>query len=264
MVQAISLNTEMKEGSTIFFPEVVKTNIAKFLISHGTHQTIKKGSNISKNILLNNFIYVGSGLLFYIKRTNDYSRPKFINVILPNRLTDYHLLLKDNCTCCKNIKAARDSEIIIINKSIINNLAETDTALFTEFMFDSNYFMERQTALAIFLLTSSPEDKLTKFLFDLLVVLKVDFSTPWLEVSLKLTREEIADILHISVIKLDIMFGHLKKRGVLKREDNKLYVKSSFFYELSPCPLGREDAKGCQSNNMLKFKPNNMIAANNI
>ncbi|WP_350639732.1 hypothetical protein, partial [Psychrobacter sp. CAL606-MNA-CIBAN-0158] len=91
--------------------------------------------------------------------------------------------------------------IILIDKSLIKGLIKKDIELFTHFMFDANYFTERQTALAIFLLTSSPEDKLIKFLFDILVALKTAFSSKWLTINLKLTREEIADILHISVIK---------------------------------------------------------------
>jgi hypothetical protein len=259
MAFAMSLSSEKKSRSTIFFPDVVKTDIMNFIKENGELKTLKKGELISKDILLNNFIYLKSGLLFYIKRTNNYTKPKFVNVIIPNRLTDYHLLLEDNCTCCKSIKVARDSEITLIDKSLIKGLIKKDIELFTHFMFDANYFTERQTALAIFLLTSSPEDKLIKFLFDILVALKTAFSSKWLTINLKLTREEIADILHISVIKLDLMLGSLKKKGMLAKEKGVFNINTTLFNELSPCPLGREDAQGCKSNNMSKFKVKNMI-----
>ncbi|MCG9745966.1 MULTISPECIES: Crp/Fnr family transcriptional regulator [Shewanella] len=264
MAQAISLSTEMKSKSTIFFPEEVNGEIVEFLKNNGERKQLKKGSSISKNVLLNNFIYLNDGLLFYVKRTNDYTRPKFVNAIIPKRLTDYHLLLDDNCTCCKAITVARDSEVTLVNKSLIKGLNNTNIDLFTKFMFDSNYFTERQTALAIFLLTSSAEDKLIKFLFDILASFKSDFSKDWLVIDIKLTREEIADILHISVIKLDLMIGELKKKKMIKKERAKLCVNPILFMELSPCPLGREDAKGCKSNNMAKFKVSNMISINNL
>ncbi|QYJ86916.1 helix-turn-helix domain-containing protein [Shewanella mesophila] len=263
MAQAISLTSEMKRKSTIFFPEEVNSEIVEFLTLNGEKKIFKKGESIPKSILLNNFIYLNDGLLFYVKRTNDYTRPKFVNAIIPNRLTDYHLLLDDNCTCCKTIKVARDSELTLINKSLIKGLIELNINLFTRFMFDSNYFTERQTALAIFLLTSSPEDKLIKFLFDILSALEINFYNEWLRVDIKLTREEIADILHISIIKLDLMLGDLKKQNLIKKKDNRIYVNQKLFSELSPCPLGREDASGCKSNNMLKFKSQNMILMNN-
>lgn len=263
MALVMSLDSEMKARSTIFFPDIVKPDIMKFINNNGEVRKISKGELIPKSILLNNFIYLKSGLLFYIKRTNNYTKPKFVNVITPNRLTDYHLLLENNCTCCKSIKVARDSELIIVDKSLIKNLIKDDIELFTQFMFDANYFTERQTALAIFLLTSSPEDKLIKFLFDMLVVYNTEFSSLWLTINIKLTREEIADILHISVIKLDLMMGSLKKQGLVTKENGLLCVNTALFNELSPCPLGREDAQGCKSNNMLKFKVKNMIEINN-
>ena len=263
MALVMSLDSEMKARSTIFFPDIVKPDIMKFINNNGEVRKISKGELIPKSILLNNFIYLKSGLLFYIKRTNNYTKPKFVNVITPNRLTDYHLLLENNCTCCKSIKVARDSELIIVDKSLIKNLIKDDNELFTQFMFDANYFTERQTALAIFLLTSSPEDKLIKFLFDMLVVYNTEFSSLWLTINIKLTREEIADILHISVIKLDLMMGSLKKQGLVTKENGLLCVNTALFNELSPCPLGREDAQGCKSNNMLKFKVKNMIEINN-
>ncbi|MFQ6371618.1 Crp/Fnr family transcriptional regulator [Shewanella sp. YIC-542] len=264
MISAISLSPEMKSKSSIFFPEEVHQEIVEFLRLHGECKNLKKGDSISKQILLNNFIYLNDGLLFYVKRTNDYTRPKFVNIVIPNRLTDYHLLLDNNCTCCKAIKVARDSEVILINKNLIKELIHNNIDLFTRFMFDSNYFTERQTALAIFLLTSSPEDKLIKFLFDMLAALKCDFSDEWLSINIRLTREEIANILHISVIKLDLMLGKLKKQRLIKKVNNKLYVHTKIFAELSPCPLGREDAKGCKSNNMAKFRAKNMILINNL
>ena len=263
MALVMSLNSDMKSKSTIFLPDIVKPEIMSFIKDHGHSISLKKGELIPKNILLNNFIYLKSGLLFYIKRTNNYTKPKFVNVITPNRLTDYHLLLENNCTCCKSIKVARDSELIIVDKSLIKNLIKDDIELFTQFMFDANYFTERQTALAIFLLTSSPEDKLIKFLFDMLVVYNTEFSSLWLTINIKLTREEIADILHISVIKLDLMMGSLKKQGLVTKENGLLCVNTALFNELSPCTLGREDAQGCKSNNMLKFKVKNMIEINN-
>ncbi|HBF45745.1 Crp/Fnr family transcriptional regulator [Shewanella frigidimarina] len=263
MALVMSLNSEMKEKSTIFFPDAATSEIMDFIKKNGVLKTLKKGELIPKSILLNNFIYLNSGLLFYIKRTNNFTKPKFVNVIIPNRLTDYHLLLDNNCTCCKSIKVARDSQITIIDKSFIKNLIKKDIELFTHFMFKANYFTERQTALAIFLLTSSPEDKLIKFLFDILVAFKTEFSSMWLTIDIKLTREEIADILHISVIKLDLMLGSLKKQGMLTKEKGMFSINTALFNELSPCPLGREDAQGCKSNNMLKFKPKNMIEINN-
>ncbi|QHS15065.1 MULTISPECIES: Crp/Fnr family transcriptional regulator [unclassified Shewanella] len=263
MALVMSLSSEMKGKSTIFFPDIVKPDIMSFIKKNGEIKTLSKGELIPKSILLNNFIYLNTGLLFYIKRTNNYTKPKFVNVIIPNRLTDYHLLLENNCTCCKSIKVARDSEIIIVDKSLIKNLIKNDIELFTRFMFDANYFTERQTALAIFLLTSSPEDKLIKFLFDIIVALKTPFISMWLTIDIKLTREEIADILHISVIKLDLMLGSLKKKGMLTKEKGIFSVNTALFTELSPCPLGREDAQGCKSNNMLKFKEKNMIEINN-
>jgi hypothetical protein len=178
-------------------------------------------------------------------------------------LTDYHLLLEDNCTCCKTIKAARDSKIIAVPKILITGLIETNIKLFTKFMFDSNFFMERQAALTLFLLTSSPEEKLIKFLFDILTSTHTDFSSDWLPFNFKLTREEISDVLHISVIKLDLMLGALRKKNLIKKEDNVLLINPAIFNELSPCPLGREDATGCKSNNMKKFKSQNMIDINN-
>ncbi|MBB1425691.1 Crp/Fnr family transcriptional regulator [Shewanella sp. SG44-2] len=263
MALVMSLSAEMKEKSTIFFPDKVSEDLIDFIKGNGKKITLKKGEVIPKSILLNNFIYLNSGLLFYIKRTNNFTKPKFVNVIVKNRLTDYHLLLENNCTCCKNIKVARESEITIIEKSLIRNLMKNNINLFTRFMFDANYFTERQTALAIFLLTSSPEDKLIKFLFDTLVVFKTAFSSQWLTINIKLTREEIADILHISVIKLDLMLGSLKKKGLLTKNKGLFSVNTALFTELSPCPLGREDAQGCKSNNMLKFKVKNMINFNN-
>ncbi len=263
MAKAITLSSEMKRKSTIFFPEEVDKEIVNFLTANGQVKTLKKGTQIPKNTLLNNFIYLKEGLLFYIKRTNDYTRPKFANVIFPHRLTDYHLLLENKCTCCKQIKVARDSEIILIEKSLINGLINSNIQLFTKFMFDANYFTERQTALAIFLLTSSPEDKLIKFFFDILSEYQDNFNDEWLPLNIKLTREEIADILHISVIKLDLMLGSLKKDNLIKKENNVLSINKKLFEALSPCPLGREDATGCKSNNMAKFKVQNMITMNN-
>jgi hypothetical protein len=263
MARVMSLSSEMKGKSTIFFPDIVKPDIMSFIKENGELITLSKGELIPKNILLNNFIYLNTGLIFYIKRTNNYTKPKFVNVIIPHRLTDYHLLLENNCTCCKSIKVARDSQITIVDKSLIKNLIKEDIELFTRFMFDANYFTERQTALAIFLLTSSPEDKLIKFLFDILVAFKTEFSSMWLTIDIKLTREEIADILHISIIKLDLMLGSLKKQGMLKKEKGLFSINTALFSELSPCPLGREDAQGCKSNNMLKFKMKNMIEINN-
>lgn len=263
MVQAISLSAEMKSKATIFIPQEVNSDIHRYFLLNGEAKIIKKGSSIPKSTLLHNFIYLDDGILFYIKRTNDYTRPKFVNIIIPNRLTDYHLLLEDNCTCCKTIKAARDSKIIVVPKTLITGLIETNTKLFTKFMFDSNYFMERQAALTLFLLTSSPEEKLIKFLFDILTSTNTDFSSAWLPFNFKLTREEIADVLHISVIKLDLMLCALRKKNLIKKEENILLINPSIFNELSPCPLGREDATGCKSNNMKKFKSQNMIAINN-
>lgn len=263
MALVMSLNSNMKGKSTIFFPDIVKSDIINFIQDNGEQIKFKKGELIPKSILLNNFIYLKSGLLFYIKRTNAYTKPKFVNVIIPNRLTDYQLLLENNCTCCKNIKVSRGSEVIIINKSLIKNLIKSDIELFTRFMFDANYFTERQTSLAIFLLTSSAEDKLIKFLFDILVAFNTEFSSLWLKIDLKLTREEIADILHISVIKLDLMMGSLKKQGMVTKENGYLKINTELFNELSPCPLGREDAQGCKSNNILNFNVKNMIEINN-
>lgn len=262
-MNAVDLNARMREQSTIFFPEKVEKCIVDFIYENGVTKTLPKGSSISKQLLLNNFIYLDDGLLLYAKRTNDYTRPKFVNAIIPGRLTDYHLLLEDKCTCCKQIIVARDSKVTFIDKRLINNLSHTNIDLFTKFMFSSNYFMERQTALAIFLLTSSPDEKLVKLVFDLLTVFNSNFKDEWLKVDVKLTREEISDILHISIIKLDIMLAKLRKNGLLKKEDNYMFFNSKFIKNLSPCPLGREDASGCKSNNMLKFKVNNMIAINN-
>ncbi|BCV65054.1 Crp/Fnr family transcriptional regulator [Shewanella carassii] len=264
MLNVISLGADEKKKSTLFFPGGVNESIANFFYANGIVRKLKKGSPLNKNILLNNFVYLESGLIFYSKRTNDFTRPKFLNVIFPGRLTDYHLLLDDGCTCCKSILAARDSKIITIDKKVIKKLVNEDVELFMQFMYDAAYYTERQTGLAIFLLTSSPEDKLIKFLFDILVVLQSPFNNRWLTIDLKLTREEIADILHISTIKLDLMFGQLKKQDLLKRVNNKLCVNIDIFSDLSPCPLGREDARGCQSNNMQKFKPKNMISLNNM
>lgn len=263
MLNVISLGADEKKKSTLFFPGGVNESIADFFYANGIVRKLKKGEPLNKNILLNNFVYLESGLIFYSKRTNDFTRPKFLNVIFPGRLTDYHLLLDDGCTCCKSILAARDSKIITIDKKVIKKLVNEDVELFMQFMYDAAYYTERQTGLAIFLLTSSPEDKLIKFLFDILVVLQSPFNNRWLTIDLKLTREEIADILHISTIKLDLMFGQLKKQDLLKRVNNKLCVNIDIFSDLSPCPLGREDARGCQSNNMQKFKPQNMISLNN-
>ncbi len=246
MARAILLSPEMKRKSIIFFPEELNSGIVEFINLNGKNKIFKKGESINKKILLNNFIYLEEGLLFYIKRTNDYTRPKFVNIIIPSRLTDYHLLLDDDCTCCKEIKVARDSKITLINKSLIRGLIKEDIELFTGFMFDSNYFTERQTALAIFLLTSSPEDKLIKFLFDILTAFESDFSQSWLKVDIKLTREEVANILHISIIKLDLMLGEFKKKNLIIKEDNKFCINITLFQDLSPCPLGREDANGCK------------------
>lgn len=262
-MKAVDLNEKMKEQSTIFFPEKVDKSIVEFIRYNGEQKTLPKGTVVGKGLLLNNFIYLDDGLILYAKRTNDYTRPKFVNAIVPERLTDYHLLLEDKCTCCKQIIIARDSKITFIDKRLINNLASNNVELFTKFMFSSNYFMERQTALAIFLLTSSPEEKLIKLVFDLLTVFNVNFKDEWLKVDLKLTREEISDILHISIIKLDLMLNVLRKQGLFKRIGNHMFFNRRFLDELSPCPLGREDANGCKSNNMMKFKINNMININN-
>ncbi|MGI2259319.1 Crp/Fnr family transcriptional regulator [Shewanella sp. GXUN23E] len=262
MLSAISLGIEEKKKSTLFFPGDVNDRVTDFFYANGRELQLKKGEQLNKNLLLNNFVYLESGLIFYSKRTNDFTRPKFLNVIFPGRLTDYHLLLDDGCTCCKSIMAARDSKVITIDKQLIKKLVTEDTDLFMQFMYDAAYYTERQTGLAIFLLTSSPEDKLIKFLFDILVVLNVPFNSRWLTIDLKLTRDEIADILHISTIKLDLMLGHFRKQDLLTRVDNKLCINIDIFLELSPCPLGREDARGCQSNNMQKFKPRNMIDMN--
>lgn len=264
MVNAINLSQKIREQSTIFFPEKVDKNIVDFIHENGEQKILNKGEMINKHILLNNFIYLDEGLILYVRRTNDYTRPKFVNAIIPERLTDYHLLLEEKCTCCKQIVVARKSKITFIDKRLINSLANTNTELFTRFMFGSNYFMERQTALAIFLLTSSPEEKFIKLIFDLLTVFESDFNNQWLKVNLKLTREEIADILHISIIKLDLMLVALRKNGLLKKENNYMYFNLLLLKDLSPCPLGREDASGCKSNNMLKFKSSNMIAINNF
>jgi hypothetical protein len=59
---------------------------------------------------------------------------------------------------------------------------------------------------------------------------------------------EIADILHISVITLDLMLGSLKKQGMLTKEKGTFSVNTALLNELSPCPLEREDAQGCKSN----------------
>jgi len=263
MVRAVSLNAGMKEKATIFFPGKVDDSILTFFLTHGESVNLAKGDTVPKKTLINSFVFLREGLLFYTTRTNNYSKPKFITVIFPNRLADYHLLFDDNCTCCKGICAARDSEIIVINKQKIRELVQTRPDLFSQFTLDAAYYTERQTTLAVFLLTSSPEDKLLKFLFDTLVVLDTDFSQQWLTVHLKLTRQEIAEILHISVIKLDLMLGELKKQGLVRRVGNKLQVRVDYFHPLSPCPLGREDANGCQSNNMSKFRAGNLITLNN-
>lgn len=212
-----------------FFPEKVDESIVEFIHCNGEQKKLPKGFVVNKNLLLNNFIYLDDGLIFYAKRTNDYTRPKFVNVIVPGRLTDYHLLLEDKCTCCKQIIIARESKVTFIDKRLINNLSNTNVDLFTKFMFSSNYFMERQIALAIFLLTSSPEDKLVKLVFDLLTVLGVNFEDEWLKVDLKLTREEIADILHISIIKLDLMFSAIRKKGLMRRDGNYMFFNKKFF-----------------------------------
>ncbi len=263
MIRAVSLSQEMREKATIFYPGKVDQNIYSFFLNHGVRKQLKKGEAITKHALLNAFIFLNDGLLFYTKRTNNYSKPKFINILIPNRLADYHLLYDDGCTCCKGIVAARDSEIIVVDKVHVRALIDVSPQLFARFTMDAAYYTERQTTLAIFLLTSTPEDKLHKFLFDTLVVQGCDFSTPWLTVEMKLTRQEMAEILHISVIKLDLMLGEIKKQGLLKRDKGKLCINSRYFDALSPCPLGREDAKGCQSNNLDKFRTGNLIALNN-
>ncbi|WP_446446453.1 Crp/Fnr family transcriptional regulator [Shewanella sp. 1180_01] len=263
IMRAVELIGKMKEQSTIFFPEKVEKSIVAFIHRNGEQKVLQKGSVISKSLLLNKFIYLDEGLIFYAKRTNDYTRPKFVNAIVPERLTDYHLLLEDKCTCCKQIIIARDSKVTFIDKMLINSLSNSDIELFKKFMFSSNYFMERQTALAIFLLTSSPEEKLVKLVFDILTVFEIDFKDEWLKVNIKLTRGEIAGILHISIIKLDLMLNTLRKKGLFKRVGNYMFFNKNLLEDLSPCPLGREDASGCKSNNMLKFKSNNMIYINN-
>ncbi|WP_286342438.1 Crp/Fnr family transcriptional regulator [Ferrimonas sp. YFM] len=253
----------MKRSTSLFFPRCVSEELERFILDNGELRTLSKGSGVSKQTLLNNFIYVKNGLVFYKKRTNNYTKPKFSTIIPSGRLTDYHLILENSCTCCKGIESARDSDVLIINKAVIKNLMKTDVNLFSQFMMDAVYHTERQTALAVFLLTASPKEKLVKFLFDALTTFGNQFNSAWMEVDIKLTREEIANALHVSVIKLDLMLGELKKEQKLKRVNNKLCIHHSVFEDLSPCPLGREDATGCQSNNLLKYKQKNMISAIN-
>ncbi len=258
-MKALYLNNENKYNNNMlhsispmkgmFFHTELAPEIINFFFKNGEVHRFKKKSTVPSSLVDNYLLMLKSGLVSNTQYISFCSKEKFSVFILPYRLVDHQLILIKEYTACKVIEVLRPSEVVAVHYDIVQGLIDNNVPLHKALLRECAYCSRRYMHIPIFISSMSAEKKAVRFFYDMIRAYDDnEFRDEWLTMPIKLTREEIANALYISLISFDLLLNRWHKAGMVRRENNHLVIHKSFFDNMSACAMESIYADKCGIN----------------
>ncbi len=230
---------------TVFMHTKLDSAVAEFFLENGQSYSFKKGSHVPVDLMSNNILMLKNGMLGNTQRTDTQNKQYLCVLILPHRLVDYQLILTKEYAACKTVEVLRNSEVLAVSCDKVDQLLVESPALFKKFLNESGYFARKQEHIAVYMMSFPAEKKVRRFLHDVLWAFDLDFSKKWLQLPIRLTRQEIASSVYITTQSLDLLMIKWRKMNLVRKHNNYIVVNTKLFSDLEYCPLESRNAEYC-------------------